>query len=118
MAVSVIVHECTAVGGGESTAVCVSPATRLKENLFFVFVLGCLCFSDRPKGIKTKVTGMRVVCSFSASRVSCPQDSFTEASFTNYPAYLPYLLLMVKKPGPIHQMKTMGPCFTFAFYSN
>lgn len=40
---------------------------------------------------------MRVACSFSASRVSCPQHSFTEASFTNYPAYLPYLLLMVKK---------------------
>lgn len=106
------------MGGGESAAVCVSPAARLKENLFFVFVLACLRFSDRAKGIK-KVMGMCVVRSFSASRVSCPQDSFTEASFTNYPAYLPYLRLMVKKnPGPIHQMKTMGPCFTFAFYSN
>lgn len=98
MAVSVIVHECDAVGGGESAAVCVSLARWLKENLFFVFVLACLRFSDRPKGIK-KVTGMGVVCSFSASRVSCPQHSFTEASFTNYPAYLPYLLLMVKNQG-------------------
>lgn len=51
MAVSVIVHECTAVGGGESAAVCVSLATRLKENLL-VFVLACSRFSDRPKGIE------------------------------------------------------------------
>lgn len=55
MAVSVIVHECDAVGGGESAAVCVSPATWLKENLFFVFVLACLRFSDSTKGDKKKL---------------------------------------------------------------
>lgn len=50
---------------------------RLRDS--FVFVSACLCFSDRAKGANESYGNARRSC---ASWVSCPKDSFTEASFT------------------------------------
>lgn len=106
------VRRAGGVARGESPSLCVTGHVT-----HFVFVSACLCFSDRAKGIKESYGNARHSC---ASWVSCPKDSFTEASFTILITLLiyPTCFCWLKKTGPIHQMKTMRPCFTFAIYSN
>lgn len=121
--IAVIVRERTQgqrVGGELRFCECVCKCVCLCE-LQICFCWQWLDFQRQGLDDKKKVTGTPVVHFFSTSWVSHPQPTrLAHRGFIyhcNYPVYLPYMLLVVKR-GPIHQIRTIWLGLGFAIYFN